>query len=139
LASALRFSTYRLLGHNLEGTGSLAVKANVDTGVIQLEGRDAVDFPLSDPFGQVPTGKIGISMTAEDHFPYFQETYVFGGLQTDVQLALTPLPQAWYQKWYTWAGVGSVVVGAVTTAILASRAAAPGTVTATIEPPKEVQ
>ena len=73
-----------------------------------------------------------VSLTAADHQPLFQETYVFDGIQTDLRLSLIPLPQAWYERWYVWASVGAVVVGAVTTAILLSDSPDPGTVTVSI-------
>ena len=72
-------------------------------------------------------------MTADGYQPLFQETYVFNGLQTDLQLSLEPLPQAWYQRWYLWAGVGAVIVGSVTAAILLAEPPPPGAVTARVQ------
>ena len=118
LASALRFSTFQLLGLNLEGDGSLNISANVDEGSVQVGNQDALPFPLESPIMGLRVGKVGVSMTADGYQPLFQETYVFNGLQNDLNLTLEPLPQAWYERWYLWAGVGAVIVGSVTAAIL---------------------
>ena len=133
LAAALRFSTYRLLGHNLDGAGELQVSANVEEGTIQVQGMDEIPFPHAEPFTGLSVGKVGVSVTAADYQPLFQETYVFKGLQTDLRLSLIPLPQAWYKRWYVWASVGAVVVGAVTTAILLSDSPDPGAVTVRVD------
>lgn len=133
LASALRFSTFQLLGLNLEGTGALSISANVDEGSVQVANQDARDFPLTEAIADLQVGKIGVSMTADGYHPLFQETYVFNGLQTDLQLSLEPLPQAWYERWYLWAGVGAVIVGSVTAAILLAEPPPPGVATVSVQ------
>ncbi len=134
LPKALRFAAWSLLGRPVDGTGKLALRTNVDEGSASLDGAAPVLLPLEGPFSGLSPGKHGLALTSEDYYPGFLETYVEPGEMAELPLELKPLPLAWYQKWWVWTIVGTVVAGGTTAALLLMEGdPATGTVTVTVE------
>ncbi len=121
LPQALRFATWQLLGSVPDGAGRLSVDANVDEGRLALDGEEPRPWPLTEPFGALRAGKHGVSMLAEGYHPLYQELYVEPDRKTDLHLEMVELPTPWYRAWWTWAIAGTVIAGAVTTAVVLSQ------------------
>ncbi|MCB9789004.1 MAG: hypothetical protein H6744_20185 [Deltaproteobacteria bacterium] len=133
LPQALRFATRNLLGQPMSGAGSLAVQANVKKGELIVGSEDPRPYPLPSPLDGLSAGKYGISMRAQGYEPTFQETYVTGGLRTDLRLQLTALPLPWYKRWYTWTAVGAAIAAAtITTVVLLNQNEPAGSVAVTV-------
>lgn len=120
LARALRFAARNLLGRAPEGTGSLAIVANVDKGTVTVDGAKPADFPLAEKLLDVQVGKHGIDMGAEGYFRMYKETYVEPGRSTQLRFELNAMPKPWYRQWWVWTVIGTVVAGGAVAIIWAA-------------------
>ena len=93
------------------------LRANVEEARVALDGAEP--RPLSE-LGQLRlgVGKHGVTATAADHLPLFQEIFVEPGRETAMRLDMRAEPTPWYGKWWTWAIAGAVVAGAITTTVV---------------------
>jgi len=118
LPQALRFATWRLVGKDVSGTGELAVGANIDEGQLVLDGGEPQAWPLGAPLPPLAAGRHGVSLTASDWFPIYQEVYVEPGRRTELRLELQARPSPWYARWYTWTAVGAAAAAGVVAVVL---------------------
>lgn len=134
LARALRFATRRLLGRQPEGTGGLAVAANVNEGKVSVDGQEPLPFPLENKLSSLAAGKHGVDLGAAGYYGLYKEVYVEPDRTSQLRFDLVEMPKSWYGKWWVWAIMGTVVAGG-TTAIIWAATSDPGagTVNVTIE------
>lgn len=126
LPQVVRHAARALLGRAASGQGALVLRANVDEARIALDGAEAQPLAKLGPL-QLGVGKHGITATAVDHLPLFQEVFVEAGRETAMRLELEAEPTPWYAKWWTWAIAGAVVAGATATTIILVNQQAPET------------
>ena len=90
-----------------------------EAGVAGLDDKEigATPVPI---VRKLPIGKHSLRITKPGYFPYENDFVINRNENTLVQVQLIDEAsiEPWYYKWWVWAGVGTVVVGAVTTALL---------------------
>lgn len=124
LPQVVRHAARALLGRAPQGEGALVLRANVDEAQVALDGGEPQALSALGRL-QLGVGKHGVTATADDHLPLFQEVIVEAGRETAMRLDLTAEPTPWYGKWWTWAIAGAVVAGATATTIVLINQQAP--------------
>lgn len=113
LPFALRAVTWRLIGADRPSRGELRLRATVDQGELRIGAGAPLRLDGAPVVGDHPTGRLGVSLTADGFAPLFEDVYVEGGRATAFVLEPIALPVPWYREWWVWTTAGVVVVGAV--------------------------
>lgn len=108
LVGAARFAARKLLGRYPQGEGTLEVRPSISEAKLLLDGQE------SEPGKEQPikSGKYNIRLEADGYYPWIGDVYVDEGQLTRLDVNLSELPEAWYEKWWVWTIAGVLVVGA---------------------------
>lgn len=104
--------------------GRIRLQANVTGAKVDVDGKPRGLTPL-DPIKLPAPATYLIKVTKPGYVPFRVRVHVPPDAGVDVQTTLTPRggAQAWYKKWWVAAIAGTVVVGAATATVMATRGA----------------
>ncbi len=105
LLNAAKFTARRLLGRLPEGEGGLEVRPSVASARLLVDGQEA----LVSAEQQIKAGKVNLRLEADGFQPWIGDAYVDTGRLTRLDVELVELPTAWYQEWWLWTSVGTVI------------------------------
>ncbi len=102
--------------------GKIRLQANVVGAKVDIDGKARGLTPL-DPIKVPAPATYLIKVTKPGYVPFRVRVHVPPDAGVDVQTTLTPRggEQAWYKKWWVAAIAGTVVVGAATATVMATR------------------
>ena len=121
LAKAVEFAAANLLGHKIEGKGSLSIKTSepIEAKVL-LDAKGGYSLPMQGPIDELFAGRHQVAILAKGYERFDQEVYVQPGQLNEMGVKLKALPTPWYKSWWFWTTTAVVVAGAAagTTAYL---------------------
>jgi hypothetical protein len=114
----------------LATAGVLRVAADAPGAVVLVDGRPVGEAPFE---GEVEPGPRTVEVRAPGRAPFRRTVTLVAGEVAAVQATLVELPpqvapaeaapDAWYERWYVWAGAAAVLAGGVAVAVVATRGA----------------
>lgn len=110
LARAVRHAGRRLLGIAEDGSGTLAVSANVEGAVVYLDTDNRGRLPMP-PLLHVPAGRHLVRVAKNGFLDWRKDFYVNAGETTAVWAELKSEEKKWYQHWWVWTLAGVVLAG----------------------------
>ncbi|MBW1809526.1 MAG: PEGA domain-containing protein [Deltaproteobacteria bacterium] len=126
LIRAIRHAGRKLLGIGADAVGKLAVSASEESAAVYLDDEQLGVLPMA-PLDELTAGRHMLRVTKDGYFDFHSDIYIDPHETTAVWAGLKERPTKWYQEWWFWTIVGTVVAGAgVTTAVLLTRSE-PGT------------
>ncbi|MEM6531132.1 MAG: PEGA domain-containing protein [Myxococcota bacterium] len=126
LIPAVRSASRRLLGIEVEGQGSLAVTSSEEAAEVVVDNAETFTLPAP-PLNGLNVGKHSLVVRKPGYVDYFSDIYIDPNQTTVVWAPLVEEPVEWYRQWWVWTGIGVVVAGGITTAILLSSDSESGT------------
>jgi hypothetical protein len=131
LIRAVRHAGRKLLGVGFEAEGKLAVSSSEEEAEVFLDDEKRGELPMA-PIADLRVGRHTLRVSKGGYFDFYSDIYVDPHETSAVWAQLDERPARWYQTWWFWSIVGTVVTGAgVTTAILLTRSE-PGTGNGTV-------
>jgi hypothetical protein len=131
LIRAVRHAGRKLLGVGSGALGKLAVSSSEDEAEVFLDDAKHGELPMA-PIADLQVGRHTLKVSKSGYFDFYSDVYVDPHETSAVWAQLDERPARWYQTWWFWTIVGTVVAGAgVTTAILLTRSE-PGTGNGTV-------
>jgi TolB-like protein len=127
LLRAVRKAGRDLLGLESQDKGALTVTASQNNAVAYIDEGSARQTPVR--IVDLTPAKHAVRVTSAGYFDWHGDVYVDPLETTATWAELKKRPQEWYQKWWLWTGIGVVVVGGVTAALLATRPAPAAVIT----------
>jgi hypothetical protein len=126
LLRAVRHAGRKLLGVGSGAVGKLAVSSSEEEAEVFLDDQKHGELPMA-PIADLQVGRHTLRVSKGGYFDFYSDVYVDPHETSAVWAQLSERPARWYQTWWFWTIVGTVVAGAgVTTAILLTRSE-PGT------------
>ena len=131
LIRAVRHAGRKLLGVGSGAQGKLAVSSSEEEAEVFLDDHKQGELPMA-PIADLKVGRHTLRVSKSGYFDFYSDVYVDPHETSAVWAQLDERPARWYQTWWFWTIVGTVVAGAgVTTAILLTRSE-PGTGNGTV-------
>jgi len=131
LIRAVRHAGRKLLGVGSGALGKLAVSSSEEEAEVFLDDQKQGELPMA-PIADLNVGRHNLRVSKSGYFDFYSDVYVDPHETSAVWAQLGERPARWYQTWWFWTIVGTVVAGAgVTTAILLTRSE-PGTGNGTV-------
>ncbi len=131
LLRAVRHAGRKLLGVGSGTVGKLAVSSSEEEAEVFLDDQKHGELPMA-PIADLQVGRHTLRVSKGGYFDFYSDVYVDPHETSAVWAQLSERPARWYQTWWFWTIVGTVVAGAgVTTAILLTRSE-PGTGNGTV-------
>jgi|GEM_PF-596056 len=131
LIRAVRHAGRKLLGVGSGAMGKLAVSSSEEEAEVFLNDDKQGELPMA-PIADLKVGRHTLRVSKSGYFDFYSDVYVDPHETSAVWAQLDERPARWYQTWWFWTIVGTVVAGAgVTTAILLTRSE-PGTGNGTV-------
>jgi hypothetical protein len=131
LLRAVRHAGRELLGVGSGAVGKLAVSSSEEEAEVFLDDQKHGELPMA-PIADLQVGRHTLRVSKGGYFDFYSDVYVDPHETSAVWAQLSERPARWYQTWWFWTIVGTVVAGAgVTTAILLTRSE-PGTGNGTV-------
>jgi hypothetical protein len=131
LIRAVRHAGRKLLGVGSGALGKLAVSSSEEEAEVFLNDQKHGELPMA-PIADLKVGRHTLRVAKSGYFDFYSDVYVDPHETSAVWAQLDERPARWYQTWWFWTIVGTVVAGAgVTTAILLTRSE-PGTGNGTV-------
>ena len=116
LLPAARFTVRRLFGVPYDGEGLLKLSVSEEEAKVSLGEEELGLYPSLKVPDTLIAGKYRITVEKEDYYPISRDIYIEPARQTQAQFVMEELPDKWYETWWFWTIVGTVVAGGATTA-----------------------
>ena len=117
LLRAINHAGRKLLGLSAKKPGRMVVTASKEEAEVYIDNEKVGALPMP-PIDELSAGRHSVRIVRSGFYDWQQDAYIDPGDTTALWAKLTPQPERWYEKWWLWAGVGAVVVGGVTAAIV---------------------
>lgn len=122
LLRAINHAGRTLLGLSVKKRGKMVVTASKEAAEVYIDNRKIGALPMP-PIGALAAGRHSVRVVRSGYYDWQQDAYIDPGDTTALWAKLTPQPERWYEKWWLWTGVGAVVLGGVTAAIVVANQA----------------
>lgn len=112
LIRAVRQSARRMLGSTVadEQPGMLSISSPQRKARVFVDGVQRGRVPLP-PIGNLVADKHSVRLRHAGYQDWYSDVFITPGDTTALWVVMQEKPQHWYQKWWVWTVVGSVLLG----------------------------
>jgi hypothetical protein len=111
LIRAVRHAGRKLLGVGSGAVGKLAVSSSEEEAEVFLDDQKHGELPMA-PIADLRVGRHTLRVSKGGYFDFYSDVYVDPHETSAVWAQMDERPARWYQTWWFWTIVGTVVAGA---------------------------